>query len=105
MGTFERLVLRMADWNGTWWGLGWIRPAKYQRISPGRFTLLVFVLAAPGALAGLGLIFLALGKLDPGVAVIVIGGLVLLQACLNAPLVYFWNRRASAFCGPEPGKC
>jgi hypothetical protein len=105
METFERLVLWMADWDVTWWGLGWLRPAKCQRISAAKFTLLVFVLAAPGALVGLGLIYFALGKLDPSVGVLVSGVLVLLQACLNAPMVYFWNRRAAAFCDPELGEC
>lgn len=101
MGTFERLVLRMADWNGTWWGLGWIRPAKGQRITPGRFALLMFVLAAPGVVAGVGLIVLVLGKVDPAVVVGLSTGLVILQAALNAPLVYFWNRRASATAPPN----
>lgn len=105
MDAFEQLVLRMADWSGTWWGLGWLRPGKRQRISPGRFALLVSVLAAPGALAGMGLIFLALGTLDSGVGVVLCGGMVLLQTCLHAPMVYFWNRRAAALCDPEAGKC
>jgi hypothetical protein len=95
MGTLERLVLRMADWNGTWWGLNWLRPAKAQRITLGRFVLLGFVLAAPGALAGMGLIFLVLGALDPVVGLIMSSALVLLQVILNAPLVYFWNKRAA----------
>lgn len=95
MGTLERLVLRMADWDGTWWGLGWLRPARDQRVSVARFALTSFVLSAPGAVAGLGLIWWGVGCPDPVFGLAVFAGLMLVQVVLNLPWAYFWNRRAA----------
>lgn len=103
MEAFERLVLRLGDWDGTWWGLGWIRPAKHERISFGRLLVISFVLSVPGTAVALGLIFLAVRRLDPIFCLALFAGLMLLQACLNVPLVYFWNRRATAL--PIPAPC
>jgi len=102
MEAFERMVLRLGDWNGTWWGLGWIRPAKHQRIGIGRLLVICFVLSVPGVAVALGLIFFAVGRLDPIFCLALFAGLMLLQACANVPLVYFWNRRAAVQQGSVP---
>ena len=96
------MVLKLGDWDGTWWGLGWIRPAKHERIGVGRFLLICFVLSVPGVAVAVGLIFLALRRLDPVVCVALLAGLMLLQVCLNLPLVYFWNRRAAGLSTSVP---
>ena len=102
MEAFERTVLRLGDWNGTWWGLGWIRPAKHQRIGVGRLLVISFVLSVPGAAVALGLIFFAVRRLDPIFCLALFAGLMLLQLGANVPLVYFWNRRAAALSTSAP---
>ena len=77
MEALERMVLRRGDWNGTWWGLGWIRPAKHQRIGVGRLLALSFVLSVPGVAVALGLIFLAFRRLDPAFCLALFAGLLL----------------------------
>jgi hypothetical protein len=96
MGALERLVLRVADWDGTWWGLGWLRPAKHHRVGVGRLVLIRLVLSVPGVAVGLGLIYLGARRLDPSLCLAVFAGLMLVQVCLNVPWAYFWNRRAAA---------
>ena len=102
MEAFERLVLRLGDWDGTWWGLGWIRPAKHQRIGVGRLLVLSFVLSVPGVAVALGLIFFALRRLDPIFCLALFAGMLLLQVCLHVPLVCFWNRRAAGLSTSRP---
>ena len=102
MGSLEHLVLRMADWDGTWWGLGWLRPAKHHRVGVGNLLLISFVLSVPGVPAGLGLIYLGVRHLDPSLCLAVFAGLTLVQFCLNAPWAYFWNRRAAGL-SSQPG--
>lgn len=64
----------------------------------------VFVLSAPGAVVCIGLIYLAFRRLDGSVCLACFGGLILLQALLNAPWAYYWNRRAASLSSHARGE-
>jgi hypothetical protein len=94
MGTWENWVLKVADHDLTWIGLGWLRPAKEQHVGPAYVLFSSILLGLPGFVVGVGLIYLFLGRVESRVWL----GLFLLVMIVEVPLhlvfAYFWNRRA-----------
>jgi hypothetical protein len=60
-----RVVLRIADSNATWHGLGWIRPQKHLRVSRRYILLSSILLGLPGTALGGGLIYWFSGHVEP----------------------------------------
>jgi hypothetical protein len=78
----------------TWWGLNWMRPAKHDRLGMGYILLSSIVLGFPGIAVGSGLIYLALGRVEPNVWVWLFGLVITIELALHLLLAHFWNRRA-----------
>ena len=95
MTAVERFFLWIMDWDPTWYGLGWLRPTKQQRISAWRLLLISFVLSLPGFVVSMAMLFLCFRQLDPEVCLAMLGAIVLLELGLNGLSVCFWNRRAA----------
>lgn len=94
MSALENWVLKVADHDLTWIGLGWLRPAKAQRVGLVYVLLSSVLLGLPGFVVGAGLICLFLERVEPRVWL----GLFLLVMVVEVPLhlvfARFWNRRA-----------
>ena len=61
MEAIGQIVVRIADSNATWFGLGWLRPEKHEHVSYRYILFSSILLGFPGVGLGGGLIFLFLG--------------------------------------------
>jgi hypothetical protein len=96
MGSLEHWVLLITDSDACWFGLGWLRPGKRDRISFLRLVLSSILLGMPGVLVGGGLIYAVLGHVDSEVCLGLLAVVMLFELLLHAIWAYFWNRRAAA---------
>jgi hypothetical protein len=99
MKAIEYWVLRIADSDATWFGLGWLRPAKHKRVG---FCYVLFssiLLGLPGVVAGAGLIYLFMGRVEQQAWLT----MFLLVLCFELPMhglfAHFWNRRVKKLAG------
>lgn len=105
MNTIERWVLRTTDSDACWIGLGWLRPDKSQRIGVLRMLFTSFVLGLPGVVLGVGLVYVALGKVDPGLCLFFLGLAMLVEVPLHVIWAHYWNRRAKTLDRGEMARC
>jgi len=94
MKTLEHWVLRIADSDVTWIGLNWLRPAKHHRIGFGYILLSSILLGLPGIAAGIGLIYLVLGRVEPRVWLSLFVLVVMCELVLHILFAHYWNQRA-----------
>jgi len=87
-------MLRIADHDLTWVGLNWLRPAKHQRIGSCYVLLSSILLGLPGVAAGAGLLYLILGRVQPGEWVALFGIACLAELTLHILFAHYWNKRA-----------
>ena len=95
-------VLRIADSDATWFGLGWLRPAKQERVGFWYIFFSSILLGLPGVMAGAGLIYLFLGRVEPRVWLTMFLLVLLLELPMHGLFAYFWNRRAKSLAGDFP---
>ena len=94
MKAIEYWVLRIADSDATWFGLGWLRPAKHERIGFSYIMFSSILLGLPGMAVGAGLIHLFLGRVDPRVWLSLFLLVLFFELPLNWLFARIWNRRA-----------
>lgn len=102
--SIEHWVLRIADSDATWFGLGWLRPAKHERLGSWYLLFSSILLGLPGVGVGAGMLYWFLGRV-PLVAWIWLSLLALLvELPLHALFGHYWNRRAASLTpeAPEP---
>ena len=87
-------MLRIADSNATWFGLGWLRPAKHEHIGYGYILFSSILLGLPGVALGGGLVYWFLGRVAPAVWLSMFVLALLVELPLHALFAHFWNRRA-----------
>lgn len=95
MRTIEHWVLRIADCNATWFGFGWLRPAKQQHIGPGYILFSSVLLGLPGFAVGAGLIYWFLGHVEPRVWLAIFALVMVVELPLHILFAHYWNRRAA----------
>lgn len=96
MRSIGHLVLRITDSDACWFGLGWLRPAKRDRISLLRLLLSSVVLSLPGVLVGVGLVYWLLGQVKLEVCLLLFAVAMFIELPLHSIWAHFWNRRAAA---------
>lgn len=96
MKAIEHWVLRIADSDATWFGLGWLRPAKHERIGFWYILFSSILLGLPGVAVGATLIHLFLGQVELRVWLTMFLLVLLFELPLNCLYARFWNRRAKA---------
>jgi hypothetical protein len=96
MKAIEYWVLRIADSDATWFGLGWLRPAKHVRIGYWYILFSSILLGLPGVMVGAGLIYLFLGTVAPQVWLWMFLLVLLFELPLHCLFAHYWNRRAKA---------
>lgn len=94
MKTIESWVLRVADSDFTWIGLGWLRPAKEQRLGAGYILFSSIILGLPGVVTGIGTIFSLFGRVPLSVCLMVFLVVTLIELLLHLPFAHYWNKRA-----------
>lgn len=101
MKLIEHWVLRIADCDATWFGFGWMRPAKQQRVG---FRYVLFssvLLGLPGVALGAGLIYWFLGRVEPRVWLALFAAAISIEFVLHGLFAHYWNRRATALAGSD----
>ncbi len=96
MKTIESWVLRISDSDWTWKGFGWMRPRKQERIGPWYILFGSVLLGLPGIVVGIGMLFLAFGKVGLETCGVIAAGVVLVEVLLHSVFAHYWNRRAAA---------
>jgi hypothetical protein len=96
MERFERWFYRVADSDVSWYGFQWLRPAKTERVGPGRIVLSSIILGLPGAGAGIGLIYFILGSITPATCGVIFSAVTLVELALHVVWAHYWNKRAAA---------
>ncbi|MBX7102860.1 MAG: hypothetical protein K1X57_02185 [Gemmataceae bacterium] len=97
----RRLILRIMDWDITWFGIGWLRPRPQDPISGGT-ALTIVALTGIFALAAGPVVYLLLSHLEPrnesaillasvAAAMVAFG----LNAVLQLLSAVYWNQRAA----------
>ena len=102
MSAIEHWVLRIADSDATWFGLGWLRPAKHESVG---FWYIIFssiLLGLPGVMVGAGLIYSFLGRVEPGVWLSLFLLVLFFELPLHGLFAHYWNRRAKALLSDAP---
>jgi hypothetical protein len=94
MKALEHWTLRIADSDTTWFGLNWLRPAKHARVGYGYVVFSSILLGLPGIAVGAGVVYLVLGRVDPGVWLSMFALAVMVELPLHILFAHFWNRRA-----------
>ncbi|MCX6929294.1 MAG: hypothetical protein NT154_39650 [Verrucomicrobia bacterium] len=94
MKTLEHWVLRVADSDLTWIGFGWLRPAKHARVGIGYILSSSMLLGLPGIVAGAGLIYLVLGRVEAKVWLSLFVLVTVFELLLHLLFAHYWNRRA-----------
>ena len=102
MSAIEHRVLRIADSDAAWFGLGWLRPAKHESVGFGYIILSSILLGLPGVLVGAGLIYFFLGRVDPGVWLALFLLVLFFELPLHGLFAHYWNRRAKALLSDPP---
>lgn len=87
-------MLRIADRDATWIGLGWLRPAKHQRIGFAYILLSSVLLGLPGMIMGTGLIYFCIGRVPPEILASIVLLVLLIELMLHSLFAHYWNRRA-----------
>ena len=95
MKMIEHWVLRIADSDLTWVGLGWLRPAKHQSLHLGYILFSSFLLGLPGIFAGAGFIYLWLRSVSLEVWLALFVFAMLVEVPLHLVFAHYWNRRAA----------
>ena len=96
MKALEHWVLRIADSDATWFGLGWLRPAKHACVGYWYILFSSILLGLPGVIVGAGLIYLFLGTVQPQVWLWMLLLALLVELPLHCLFAHFWNRRAKS---------
>lgn len=96
MAALEQWVLRIADSDATWCGLGWLRPARHRHLGPAYILISSLLLGLPGIALGGGLVFLTLGHVEPALWLTMFGLVMLIELPLHILFAHYWNRRANA---------
>jgi hypothetical protein len=94
MKALEYWTLRIADSDVTWFGLNWLRPARHVRVGYGYVLFSSICLGLPGIAVGAGIVYLVLGRVDPGVWLAMFVMVMLVELPLHILFAHFWNRRA-----------
>ncbi|HYG36229.1 MAG TPA: hypothetical protein VEC99_15665 [Clostridia bacterium] len=94
MKALEHWVLRVADSDFTWVGLIWLRPAKHQRVSYLWLLLSTILCSLPGVAAGVGVIYLVFGGVEPNVWLYMVVLVTMVELALHGLFGHFWNERA-----------
>ena len=94
MKTFERLVLRVADCDWNWIGLGWLRPAKDARVGIGYIIGSSILLGLPGVVVGASMLYFAFGRVSLGAWLVLFVAATMVDLLLHIVFAHFWNRRA-----------
>jgi hypothetical protein len=95
MKTIERWVLRISDSDWTWYGFGWMRPAKHQRLGLPYLLFSSVLLGLPGIVVGIGALFLVFGKVELQVCGWIFAAVVLVELLLHLVFAHYWNGRAT----------
>jgi hypothetical protein len=102
MKAIEYWFLRIADSDATWFGLGWLRPAKHKCVGLWYIIFSSILLGIPGVVAGAALIYLFFRRVELHLWL----AMFLLVLCFELPMhglfAYFWNRRAKKLAGDGP---
>jgi hypothetical protein len=96
MKAIEHLVLRVADSDLTWFGFGWLRPAKQQPVGFGYVLFSSVLLGLPGIGVGVGLIYWFLGRVEPRVWLAMFALVMMVELPLHVLFAHYWNRRAAS---------
>lgn len=99
MKSIERWVFRIADSDATWVGLGWMRPARHERVGLGYILFSSLLLGLPGLALGAGLIYWFMGRVGPQVWLSLLLLVMLVEFPLHCLFAHYWNRRADTL-GP-----
>ena len=102
MEAIERMVLRIADSNATWFGLGWLRPAKCEHVGYLYIIFSSILLGLPGVAVGAGLIYWFIGRVEPVVWLAMFVLVLLVELPLHGLFAHFWNRRAKSLRIADP---
>lgn len=103
MKSFGHWVLRVTDSDACWFGLGWLRPAKSDRIGPLRLLISSIILGLPAVLLGVGLIYWFVGRVELEVCLVLFALALCTELLLHAIWAFFWNRRAAALAADDLG--
>ncbi|MBL9134387.1 MAG: hypothetical protein JNK85_00900 [Verrucomicrobiales bacterium] len=94
MKTIAQWVLRIADSDRTWFGFGWLRPAKERRLGPIYILGSSLLLGLPGMALGSGVIHLVLGRIDGVVWLWLVALVLFTELALHVVVAVLWNQRA-----------
>ena len=94
MRSIEHWVLRIADSDATWFGLGWLRPARHECVGYYYILFSSVLLGLPGVLVGAGVVYLFLGTVEPRVWLWMFLLVLIFELPLHCLFAHFWNRRA-----------
>jgi hypothetical protein len=95
MKVIESWVLRIADSDRTWIGLGWLRPSKHQRLGYDYVLFSSLLLSLPGIAVCAGLIWYFLGNVEPRIWLMLFLITTTVELLLHGLFARYWNRRAS----------
>ncbi len=99
MKVIESWVLRIADNDRTWIGLGWLRPSKHQRLGCDYILFSSLLLSLPGIAVGAGLIWYFLGNVEPQIWLMLFLITTTVELLLHGLFAHYWNRRANTLAG------
>lgn len=103
MKTIERWVLRISDSDWTWYGFGWMRPKRDERVGLLYILFSSVLLGLPGIAVGIGALFLVFGKVELETCGWIVAGVVLFELLLHLVFAHYWNRRAVVMTGTDSG--
>ncbi len=105
MEAIGQMVLRIADCDATWFGLGWLRPAKHQHVGWLYVIVSSILLGLPGVAVGASLIYFMLGRVEAHVWLWMFILVLLFELPLHGLFAHFWNRRARELRTDLTGDC
>lgn len=102
MKAIEHWVFRIVDSDATWIGLGWLRPAKHERVSFWHIIFSSILLGLPGVMVGAGLIYLFIGRVEQEVWLTMFLLVLCFELLMHGLFAHYWNRRAKTLAGDYP---
>ncbi len=94
MSELEYWILRMADSDLTWYGFGWLRPAKDHQIGLGFILISSVLLGLPGIGLGAGAVYYFFGTIEAWVWPALFSLAMAVEIPIHLVFAHYWNRRA-----------